>query len=262
MDKLARHLTFLQAVFPENATTIEQLFVEQKRSLKKTLFAISKPQLEVAEIVEKLYDNLSPQKPLAIQWLHCFCPNSSYTTIVKRAKKGIPTKLDTDSLKKLALFARVPSTNQLNEILTWAQKTTDTDASAYLLEKLAPFGRQLAPFWATIDQFAQYRDLAVTKAAIGLLAHIPSGVQKSIMTLGLHCQRKETQLAALMALQQAHNLPPNLLIQLVQPIVENYRHLLATEGAINRLWQEYRIIRSIYQNNGVPITLPKIDLSK
>lgn len=264
MDKLNRHLQFLKAIFAPTKIDIEALYISQHRSIKKTLFEATKPAASSQEILLQIKSQptIKKQQENISQWLNCFCPNDNYTRVVKKAKKGIPFKLDTDTLRKLELFRRAPSPEELKDVLFWASNSQDNTSIALLLSGLTPFGRHLSPHWSLIDQLASHSALNICKAAVQLLVHIPNGVQKSIMTIATLIQNKETQLTALMALQHAHNLPSNLVIQLLQPIVEDYRRKSQVEGPINQLWQEYRIIQSIYKNNGIQITLPTIKWKK
>lgn len=264
MDKLNQHLRFLKAVFGTTDIDIQAIFEAQNRSIKKTLFEVTKPSSSPQKILEQIksQNDVKKQQKNVSEWLNCFCPNSNYNSVVKKAKKGIPLKLDTDTLRKLELFRRAPSTQQLAEIISWASSTKHNASISLLFAGLVPFGRHLSPHWAIIDQFARHSDSTISKAALQLLVHIPNGVQKSILTIAAHLQQKETQLAALMALQHVHDLPTELVIQLLQPLVNDYRQLIVKEGPMNELWQEYRIVQSIYKNNGIQMTLPSINWKK
>ncbi|MBL4649936.1 MAG: hypothetical protein JKY03_09400, partial [Aureispira sp.] len=102
----------------------------------------------------------------------------------------------------------------------------------------------------------------IAKAALVLLAEMPTGIQKSILTIGGHLKNSKMRFHALIAMQNATKLPPLLLTNLLNPIITEYRQLINRQGRMNDLWEEYRLIQVILKNNGVSLSIPDIGLGR
>jgi len=262
-DKLEKQLHFLQLVFPKRKKECVTVFRENKRNIRKTLYCLLQPQASEEELLAEWDETTSTEekKEIIDQLLHHYCPNVSYTIIVNNLKKGEPLKLGTQTTKKLTQFRRAPRKEQVKKWLDLVKGETPA-VIVHLLDGMRPFGRNIKSFWSSIDGFAYHTDEEVIKSALRLLAEIPDGVQKSIMTFARYCRQEKTRLYALNAMQQVYDLPASVLTTVLQPIVKEYRRLAIADGPMNDLWQEFKIIRSIYRNNGIRLTIPEIDLGR
>ena len=265
MDKYDKHLQFLIAALPDiEAERCREVFLKvAKRDVRKALFFLLQPKEELAVLIGDfaLSKEVEQQKKLLNQIFHCYCPNPSYTKIVKQLAKGKPFRIDTATLPKLKQFRRVPSKEVLQQLfglLHSAEAAVIIDC----LKGLKPFGREVERFWTTIDAYANAPNIELAKAALQLLSEMPTGLSKSIMTIAKHCANPSMRFYALSALQRTTNLPSNLLINLLSPIIDEYRRLANTEGAMNDLWEEFRLIQSILKNNGVVLSIPDISLGR
>lgn len=257
------YLQLLSQIFAERKAEVAVIFAEQKYSLKKSLFCLTQSSKETPQALCTQLTNTNEleQKAVLQHWLHCFCPNRSYNTVVRNLKKQKSGKLNNETIKKLQYYRLVPSRTQLHDL--WTQGATlSTENLIYLLQNLHYFGKELTPFWHIIDGYLRHPNIAVVKATLPLLAQMPDGIHKSWYTISKLCQQEATQLSVLLALQNVQKLPTGLLMATLQPIVNQYRKLLHTQGAMNALWQEYQLIQAIYKNNGLQISLPSISINK
>ncbi len=263
MDKLERHLEFLKLLFPDREEDCQLIFKQKKRNLRKALPLLLQPQESAAELLEAYSKGQTDAQRLDIlgRWLHCYCPNASYNKILKAARKGKPLKLESATLQKLKIEKNNPRKEDLEQIF-FLFKNQNPSLIVALLKGLKPFGRPLLPFWSFIDNYARHSDKEIVKAALELLVHIPQGIPKSIMTLAVCLQDDSLRITVLSALQNVQNLPSNMIVPILQPLVEEYRRLLRTEGTMNNLWPEFRLIKVIYNNNGISLSLPTIGLGR
>ena len=265
MDKYDRHLQFLMAAFPDKGEeTCKEVFLSTaKRDVRKALFFLTQPALDAATLLEAMATATTVEKQIAQaeQWLHCYCPNKMYTKVVKQLGKGKPMKIDTATLPKLKLFRRPPPKAVLQQLLLKMQGLPNPVWSV-VLKGLRPFGRELEAFWATIDFYANAEDEGVIRAALDLLAEMPTGIHKSIMTLTNYLRNPKMRFYALSAMQNTKGLSASLLLDLLFPIVQEYRQLSIPDGPMNDLWQEFRLARMIAENNGVRWSIPDIRLER
>lgn len=267
MDKYDKHLEFLIAAFPKigEAVCKEIFLTTAKRDIRKALFFVFQPKENIDELVEKLSQTPNNQAQNQIDILnkifHSFCPNNSYKEVVNQLSKGKPLKIDTETLGKLQIFRRAPRKELLQKIFSICYNS-ENEVIVYLLNGLQPFGRELEPLWNIIDNYAKHTDIQIVKSALNLLAQIPTGVHKSILVFSKHCSDPQMRFHALSAMQQTTGLSAKLLINLFDPIIAEYRRLSMTQGNHNDLWEEYRLIRNIAQNNGLRLSIPDINLER
>ncbi len=263
LPQSALYLKLLSEIFPEREAEVAMTFTEQKYSLKKSLFCLTQSSKETPEVLltQLTSTKLLEQKAILQDWLHCFCPNRTYNAAVRSLKKQKNGNLSTDTIKKLQYYRLAPSRTQLNDLWTKGD-TLSIENLIYLLQNLHYFGKELTPFWHIVDGYLQHQAIDVVKATLLLLAQMPDGIHKSWYTISKLCQQEATQLSVLLALQNIRQLPTGLLMTTLQPIVNQYRKLLHTQGAMNALWQEYQLIQAIYKNNGIQISLPSISINK
>lgn len=265
MDKYDKHLQFLIEALPEKgAEHCTDVFLNQaKRDVRKALFFLFKPEQEEDELLS-LWESVTEkedQLEILRQCLHSYCPNESYTKVVGALSKGKPFRIDTATLPKLKNFRRAPRKETLQQWFKLVQGV-HKDVLVALLKGVQPFGRELEPLWATIDAHAYHPDKEVIKASLNLLARMPTGVQKSIMTFSRYLNHPEARFYALSAMNRTTGLSDKLLIGLFNPILTEYRKLASTKGAMNDMWEEFRLIQSILKNNGVRLSIPDISLGR
>ena len=265
MDKYDKHLAFLQAAFPEiGAEKCQAVFLDQaKRDVRKALFYLLQPSSSEEALLEKLRDSTAKSEHLDCcnQLLHWYCPNPSYKKVVGNLSKGKPLKIDTATLPRLKAFRRPPRRETL---AVWFQimDAENEELIVHFLKGLMPFGREVEPFWYKIDQFGKNKSLAVVRAALSLLAAMPTGIHKSIILFTHYCSQPSMRFYALSAMQQVTGIAPNLLRRMFDPIIEEYRRLAMTQGAQNDLWQEFRLVQNVLRNNGVVLSIPDINLGR
>ncbi len=261
MDKYDRHLNFLIKALPGiDAEVCTNVFLnDAKRDVRKALFFLLQPKEEKEDLMDSfpVTESAEEQVVLLNKILHCYCPNESFTKIVGLLSKGKPCKIDTATLPKLKNFRRVPRTDFLRKLFLLVQKS-DPNVIVTLLTILRPFGRELEPFWATIDAYANFRNTDIAKAALNLLSKMPSGVQKSIMTFANHTANPEMCIPALSAMQHVYDLDSKMVINLFSPLINEYRRLMPSQGKMNDLWEEFRLLQRILKNNGVILSIPDI----
>lgn len=267
MDKYTQHLNFLITVLPEKGeATCQEVFLHTaKRDVRKALFFLFQPQESAEELLKKLSEIPNNQPTTQIveleKILHSFCPNASYTNIVGQLSKGKPLPIDTETLGKLKAFRRAPRKEFLQELFKICADA-ETEVLIYLLDGLLPFGREVEPFWNIVDNYAKKFDTKLARTALDLLAQMPTGVHKSISTFSKYCTDPKMRFHALSAMQQTMGLSPRLLATIFDPILSEYRRLCTTQGTMNDLWEEFRLIRNIAQNNGLRLSIPDINLGR
>jgi len=267
MDKYDQQLEFLiQALPHQTKETCQTVFLSvAKRDLRKALFHLLQPDTELEELLAFLRHNTSDIPAQQMEWvdrlMHWYCPNTSYKTIVKQATKGIPVQLDTTTLSRLKTFRRPPRKEMFQRWFQLMDNRSDL-VRLYFIKCLRSFDRELEPFWAYIDGYARSYDPDIVKAALVLLAQMPTGVQKSIITIGGHLKNPKMRFHALVAMQNATELSTPLLSNLLNPIITEYRQLINRQGRMNDLWEEYRLIQVILKNNGVHLSIPDIGLGR
>ncbi|BDS15206.1 hypothetical protein [Aureispira anguillae] len=267
MDKYDQHLNFLIQVIPhQNEANCREIFLNRsKRDLCKALFYALQPSIEQEELQERFLQTQTNQTALQIdllnKMLHWYCPNASFSKIVGQASRGLPIQLDTAILARLKKFRRIPRKETLQKWFHLVYASNDA-VILHFLQRLKSFRHALEPSWASIDNYANSKNVEIAKAALVLLVNMPTGTQKSITTLAKHLKDPKMRFYALSALQQTKGLAPTLLIRLLNPVLTEYRSLMNTKGRVNDLWQEYRLIQSIAQNNGVRLSIPDIGLER
>lgn len=267
MDKYDKHLAFLIAALPEKGeANCKEVFLNiAKKDVRKALFFLFQPQETAEELLTNLTQNASNQAIMQIaeleKILHAFCPNASYSAIVGQLCKGNPFHIDTETEGKLKIFRRAPRKEFLQELFKICAGS-ETAVLIYLLNGLQPFGREVEPFWNIVDNYAKHSDTTLARAALNLLALMPTGVHKSILTFSKYCTDPNMRFYALSAMQDTMGLSPKLLMTIFDPILSEYRRLCTTQGTMNDLWEEFRLIRNIAQNNGLRLSIPDINLGR
>lgn len=267
MDKYDQQLEFLIQTLPhQTKETCQTVFLSvAKRDLRKALFYLLQPKIEEKELLAFLRHRTSDIPAQQMEWvdrlMHWYCPNSSYKKIVRQAVKGQPTLLDSPTLSRLKAFRRPPRKATFQEWFQIMDNRSD-EVSIYFLKCLRSYDRELEPFWAYIDAYARSYNLEVVKAALLLLAQMPTGIQKSIMTIGSYLKDPKMRFHALVAMQNSTQLSAALLGGLLNPIIAEYKQLMHQQGRKNDLWEEYRLIQVILKNNGVRLSIPDISLGR
>lgn len=267
MDKYDQHLEFLiQALPHQTKETCQNVFLSvAKRDVRKALFHLLQPDIEEEELLAFLRHNSSEIPAQQMEWvdrlMHWYCPNTSYKTIVKQATKGIPILIDSPTLLRLKAFRRPPRKEMFKLWFQLMDNRSD-DVVLHFLKCLRSFDRELEPFWGYIDGYARSYNVDIVKAALVLLAQMPTGIQKSVITIGNYLKNPKMRFHALVAMQNATKLSTPLLSNLFNPIIAEYRQLIDRQGRMNDLWEEYRIIQVILKNNGVRLSIPDIGLGR
>jgi len=265
MDKYNRHLQFLIVVLPDISEEIcTGIFLHvAKRDVRKALLFLLQPEEEVDVLLNDLAEskNSNQQIELLNKIFHSYCPNTSYTKIVKDLSSGKPFNIDTATLPKLKKFRRAPRKDVLQKMFQ-AVDSVDTSALVYFLKGLQPFGREVELMWARVDAYANHANVDVVRAALDLLAKMPTGVHKSITTFSLYCSNPRMCFYALLAMQNTRGLPSKLLVDMFNPLITEYRKLAMTKGPKNDLWEEFRLVQSILKNNGVVLSIPDVNLGR
>jgi len=267
MDKYDQQLEFLVQVLPHKTKeTCQTVFLSvAKRDVRKALFYLLQPDIALEELLALLRHNSSDIPAQQMEWvdrlMHWYCPNTSYKTIVKQAAKGVPIPLENSTISRLKTFRRPPRKEMFQQWFQLMDNRSDL-VRLYFIKSLRSFDRELEPFWGYIDGYARSSNLDIVKAALVLLAQMPTGIQKSILTIGGHLKNPKMRFHALVAMQNATELSPPLLSNLLNPIITEYRQLLGRQGPKNDLWEEYRLIQVILKNNGVRLSIPDIGLSR
>ena len=267
MDKYDRQLEFLIQTFPHHAKEhCQTVFLSvAKRDLRKALFYLLQPNTELEELLALLWHNPSELPAQQIEWIndlmHWYCPNASYKKIVHQASKKKPLLLEKETIRRLKSFRRAPRKDMFKRWFELMDNRSDT-VSLHFLKCLRSFDRELEPFWAYIDAYARSSNPDIIKAALSLLAQMPTGIQKSILTIGGYLKDPKMRFHALVAMQNTTQLSPALLNSLLHPIVTEYRQLMNTQGRINDLWEEFRIVQTILKNNGIRLSIPDIGLGR
>lgn len=267
MEKYDLHLQFLVQAFPMLEEQVcHSVFLDTaKRDIRKALFFLFQPQEELEQLLSKFSalksNQVEEQQAILQKILHCYCPNDSYTQVVAQVERGIPIQIDSETLPKLKNFRRAPRKEILQQIFR-LMATSPKEIVVQLLEGLRPFGRELEPLWARVDAYANYKEKEIAVAALNLLAQMPLGVQKSIATFAKYCRDLEMCFHALSAMQTVTSLAPSLLIGIFNPIITEYRRLTISQGKMNDLWEEFRLIQQIARNNGFVLSIPDISLGR
>lgn len=268
MDKYETHLEFVKQAFPqETAAHCTHVFIDiTKKDIRKAIFHLVKPQADVVELEANFCATSSftsdvEQLQILEQLLHHYCPNTGYSEVVGQAQKGLPFKLDTATLGKLKKFRRAPRISNLKSWLD-AVDLSDTSVLVALLQGLRPFGRELQPLWARIDAYANADLPEVVRAALELLACMPTGIRQSLYTFGKYCRGGTHRFFALYQMQRANNLPTGQLRNILSPVIKEYQQLLAVKGSPNLLSEEFRLVQSIARQNGLTLSSPSIRLNR
>jgi hypothetical protein len=267
MDKYDQQLEFLiQALPHQTKETCQTVFLSvAKRDLRKALFYLLQPDTELEEVLAFLRHNTSDIPAQQMEWvdrlMHWYCPNTSYKKIVKQAAKGIPVLLDGTTISRLKTFRRPPRKEMFQQWFQLMDNRSDV-VVLYFIKCLRSFDRELEPFWGYIDGYARSSNLDIAKAALVLLAQMPTGIQKSVITIGGYLKSPQMRFHALIAMQNATRLSTPLLSNLLNPIITEYRQLVNRQGRMNDLWEEYRLIQVILKNNGVSLSIPDIGLGR
>lgn len=267
MDKYDQQLEFLiQALPHQTKETCQSIFLSvAKRDLRKALFFLLQPDIEEAELLAFLRHNSSDIPAQQMEWIdrlmHWYCPNTTYKKIVKQAAKGIPVLMDNSTVSRLKAFRRPPRKEMFKQWFQLMDNRSD-EVLLYFIKCLRSFDRELEPFWGYIDAYARSSNIDIAKAALVLLAQMPTGIQKSIITIGNYLNNPKMRFHALIAMQNATQLSTPLLSNLFNPIIAEYRQLINRQGRKNDLWEEYRIIQVILKNNGVRLSIPDIGLGR
>lgn len=263
MDKYDRHLEFLTVVTDFDEEQCKTVFMEAKRDVRKALWYLLQPQQSKNELFEQYsLASTDEEKSAKLEELFAhFCPNASFNTIAKQVKKGKLYKLDTVTAKKLGLFRRPPNKEELAVLITNAT-TKHPKTLLTLLKGLPFFGRELLSHLFTIQKLTEQENIEVAKAALDLIGYIPNGAEKAIMTLWTHLSNPELRFHALKAMQHAYQLSPEFLYKIFQPLVVEYERLSRSEGPINDLWEEVRMMRTIMRNNGGDLWIPTINVGR
>jgi hypothetical protein len=267
MDKYDQQLEFLVQALPhQTKETCQTVFLSvAKRDLRKALFYLLQPEMELEKVLAFLRHNPSEVPAQQIEWIdrlmHWHCPNSSYKKIVQQATKGRPLLLENTTISRLKTFRRPPRKEMFQQWFQLMDNRSDP-VVLHFLQCLRSFDRELEPFWAYIDAYARSFNLEVAKAALVLLAQMPTGIQKSVITIGGHLKNPKMCFHALIAMQNATELSPPLLSTMLHPIITEYKQLINKQGRMNDLWEEYRLIQVILKNNGVRLSIPDIGLGR
>jgi hypothetical protein len=267
MDKYDQHLEFLiQALPHQTKETCQDVFLSvAKRDLRKALFHLLQPDIEEEELLALLRHNTSNIPEQQMEWvdrlMHWYCPNTSYKKIISQAAKGIPISIDGPAISRLKIFRRPPRKDMFKQWFQLMDNRSD-EVLLYFIKCLRSFDRELEPFWGYIDGYARSSNLEVAKAALVLLAQMPTGIQKSVITIGNYLSNPKMRFHALVAMQNTTKLSTPLLSNLFNPIIAEYRQLINRQGPKNDLWEEYRIIKVILKNNGVRLSIPDIGLGR
>lgn len=260
-------LHFLQAVLPERSDEhCRHVFYEvARRDVRKALHELLRADTSLEDLTAAWLEFPRPdaatrRAQLSALLTH-FCPNAAYQAVVRRAAKGEPLTVEPRVLERLRQFKRAPRRTHLE--VWWANiGPQEEDLALFLLEELRYFSHALTPIWDIIDRYAKHPNPTLSRAALALLVRIPRGVERALPTLSALLRRPERQLHALQALQQARGLSPSLVQGLIQPIVAAYQDLERQVGAPNNLTAEYTLARNFARNNGLNLTLPRIDLGR
>lgn len=267
MDKYDQQLEFLiQALPHQTKETCQTVFLSvAKRDVRKALFYLLQPDTELEEVLAFLRHNTSDIPAQQMEWIdrlmHWYCPNTSYKKIVKQAAKRSPTLLDGTTISRLKTFRRPPRKEMFQQWFQLMDNRSDV-VVLYFIKCLRSFDRELEPFWGYIDGYARSSNLDIAKAAFVLLAQMPTGIQKSVITIGGYLKNPKMRFHALIAMQNATGLSTPLLSNLLNPIIAEYRQLINRQGRMNDLWEEYRLIQVILKNNGVSLSIPDIGLGR
>ena len=252
IDKHEQNLIFLQSVVNQESNQVEAVFLLHKKDLRLALFDLLKPiGIDKASLFEdyKAANSEAVRITLLSQILLHFCPNPAFYEVLAKLNKGQSPKLDRETAEKLTNFRRGPNKQEVN-LLFDAMQPTETKLGAELLKGLSDFGREIAHQLPYISIMADADDLELAKAALLLIPKIPAGIEKSIMLYWQKVNEPALRFTALNALQFARNLNPDLLYQMFTPLIQAYERLSMSEGAINELWPEMNMVRSILSKNG------------
>ncbi|MCP4438796.1 MAG: hypothetical protein GY810_07615 [Aureispira sp.] len=263
MDKYDRHLEFLTVVTDFDEEQCKTVFMEDKRDVRKALWHLLQPSTTKEDLMEQYFSLNSDEEKSEVleELLHCYCPNARFNSIATQVKKGKLYKLDTVTAKKLGLFRRPPNKEELAKLLSSINaqfpKTILT-----LLKGLQSFGRELPVHLFTIQGLSESENIEIAKAALDLIGYIPNGPEKAIMALWTHLSNPALRFHALKAMQHAYQLSPEFLSKIFQPLVAEYERLCRSEGPINDLWEEVRMMRTIMRNNGGDLWIPTINIGR
>jgi hypothetical protein len=265
MDKYDRHLQFLITAFPDIPEEVcrEAFLVVAKRDLRKALLFLLQPEDDINVLLDNFAESSNTEKQIELlnKIFHCYCPNTSYTKIVKNLSSGKPFNIDTATLPKLKKFRRAPRKEVLQKMF---QIIAGADAAVLIpfLKGLQSFGRETELMWAKIDSYANHANIEVVRAALDLLAKMPTGVHKSINTFSVHCSNPRMCFYALLSMQNTIGLSSKLLVDMLNPVITAYRKLAMTKGPKNDLWEEFRLVQRIFKNNGVVLSIPDVNLGR
>ena len=98
------------------------------------------------------------------------------------------------------------------------------------------------------------------KMAIRLLQYMPKGYPKSARRFNLYMNNMPLRIEILKTLMNRFDLSTALVQYIVESCIDAYRRLSVSDGYGNELLIEFNMIRKIYANYGMHITLPDIKI--
>lgn len=247
-----QNLEFLKVVSGSSPEETEAVFLHHKRDMRLALFDLLKAKNTYkSELFNNFLSERSEEKRIetVIKIFTHFCPNDRFREIILALKQKKTPKLDPLSAEKLVAFRRGPSKEEIN-LLFDNLNADELKLAALILEHLIDFGRECEHQLHYIMIMGESDNTYLAKAALMLIAHIPSGIEKALMLYWQALARDDLRFFALNALQLARNLNPELLFEMFTPILMEYERLAKSEGEMNSLWPEFNMIRNILSKNG------------
>ena len=262
MPDLEKHRTILVCFFEGRPTAADQIYTDSKRSLKRALHRCFCPDQSVDEILDTLASTNSADENQAIklvnEFLYHHAPNDGISSFLQWVKKH-QIDLDKETQLSIKSFKRVPKKIDLDRFFQIIQSFSPP-VIAYSLQKLIPFGKQCDEQWMYVEYFMHTRSIEQIKMAIRLLQHMPKGYPKSARRFNLYMDSEPLRLEILKTLLNRLDLSIDLVRYIVESCIESYRRRSVAEGYSNDLLIEFNLIRRIYANYGIPITLPDIKM--
>lgn len=257
MDPYELQLKFITEALPQQEPEhCHHIFYDvAKRDIRKAIYYLLQPSRTLEESLEILEN--TPTVDHLEEVLSQYCPNKAYQQLVHQAAKDQPFKIEKRLLERLQQFKRAPRKAILQQI--WKVVAEEDNLLLAYLKGLQYYSHELLHLWSSIDRCLLHKQEDIVKMALELLVQMPQGVERSLPRITYLLRQPTWQFKALKALQQAHNLPPLTVRQLIQPILDAYRKF---PNKRNNLWPEFRIIQSIARNNQVHLTLPDLDLER